>query len=156
MENTSAQNNVPQAQAVPSEAGLLQGDLLHGQPAPQESPVDKRFGFLFAVLSLAFAGMILANACFCVLLVWHTRILRAQLAQGRQTISRYHKLEEPIVRDLISKLDGYGLQNRDFEPILRKHAVLFPRLQQTNAPGTNVLQPSLAPQSFEPVRPNVK
>ncbi len=143
------------------------GDLPQTKPTVREpeeqkpsaapgAPEDPRFHLLYKVLSAAFAGMILDNLGLCVLLIWQTKLVRAQLTQSRQLIRRSQRLEEPLVKDILSKLDGYALANRDFVPILQKYPGLFPRFQPTTSapPATLSTSESILPPT--PALPTLK
>jgi hypothetical protein len=157
MEPVPSQGDLLHGPTPAPENPTLGGDLLHGPSAPLAgpTPMDRKLGGLCFTLTLAFAGLLLANLGFSVLLIWQTRLVRQQLAQGSQTLLHYQKTEEPLVRDLLSKLEGFGLQNRDYEPILKKHAVLFPRLQPSGSKLPGGVLPSgasVAPSALQPGR----
>jgi hypothetical protein len=136
----------------------LQADFLAAKPAPEPAapvpaatPEDKRFALVYLLLCGAFAGLVLVNFGLCLLLVYQTKLVRSQLAQNRQAISRYQRIEEPVVKDILNKLEGFGLQNRDYQPILQKYSLLFPRFQQgAMSPSGPPPSSSLAPAPLKP------
>lgn len=95
--------------------------------------MERKLNRLYTILSVAFAGLILTNLGVSGVFMWQTKQVRQQLDQNRRAIARYRALEEPVVTDALSKLESYGLQNRDYQPILQKYAPLFPRFQQQAA-----------------------
>ena len=94
---------------------------------------DQNFAAIYRMLTAVFAGLLLVNLGLWFLLSWQTRQVRAQLAQNRQAIARYHQVEEPVVKEVLNKLESFGLQNRDYQPLLQKYPGLFPRFQPTGA-----------------------
>ena len=103
-------------------------------PAPDS--VEHKFESLYRVLALAFVGVIVANVGLSFLLIWQTRITRGQLESSRQAISRFQRLEEPLVKEVVTKLDAFGLQYQDYQAVLRKYPGLFPRYQnEASGPG---------------------
>ncbi|MCX6903720.1 MAG: hypothetical protein NTW03_09640 [Verrucomicrobia bacterium] len=109
---------------------MPQGEPVSMQPT---DAADKNFAALYRMLTAVFAGLLLVNLGLWFLLSWQTKQVRAQLAQNRQAIARYHQVEEPVIKDMLNKLESFGLQNRDYQPLLQKYPGLFPRFQTTGA-----------------------
>ena len=143
MENKPPQGELadgPLQERVPQETPPA-----HASAAPAD-PAEARFRGLCLMLSAAFGGVLLLTAGLSVMLIWQTRLVRAQLTQSRQSISRFEKYDEPLMREITSKLESYGLQNRDYQPILQKYAVFFPRFRPaTNAPAGPAANTGLSP-----------
>lgn len=134
-----------------------QGDLLQGRlpETPADDNLEARLKFHYLLLCVAMIAGILVCGGVSFFLWWHTtRLVRPQLEQSRRAVANYHRVEEPLIKDIISKLDGYGLQNREFTNILQRYPALFPRYQRGPAaaaapavvPATSALPASsLAP-----------
>jgi hypothetical protein len=142
----------------------LQGDLPQGQPAtapattpPADGLQDQPSRSLYTLLSVGFAGVIMVNMGLCLLLVWQTRNIRNQLARDRQSIARFQRLEEPLVKDILGKLEAFGLQHRDYQLVLQKYGPLFPRFHPGatgGLPGATSSVPSVLPPGARPTGKN--
>jgi hypothetical protein len=119
------------------------------------SPAGDQSGLLYPMLSLALAGLVALSLGVTFVTWYQTRQVRRQLEQSRQAIAQYQRVEEPLVNDLLSKLEGFGLQNRDYLPILQKYAFLFPRIPQpASATPTKAQAISAAPAKTQIAPPN--
>ena len=118
-------------------------DLLERRPAaeaPGRQPADG-LNVFYGVLCVALTGMLHLSAGFSFLIWWQTRQVRQQVDQGKQALARYERIEMPMIKDVVTKLEAYGQQNRDFQPILQKYAYFFPKYKPQpagTAPKTSV------------------
>lgn len=139
-----------------------QGDLLRPTPASPApfAPLEAQLDLLYKVLFVAFAAVIVTNVAVTGVFIWQTKLVRQELDRNRRALAQYQRVQEPMVKDLISKLESYGLQNRDFQPLLQKYPVLFPRFadagsaapSKTPAPAPASV-PAKAPPAASPKGP---
>jgi hypothetical protein len=114
-------------------------------PPEASDPLDTRLRRFDTLLAAAFAGVILVN-CALILVFWYqTRLVRAQYAQKQQILSRYHLLEAPAVQEVLSKLETFSLQNRDYAALLRRYQVLYPHALPGNTPPKTTSPLTLPP-----------
>jgi hypothetical protein len=111
----------------------LQGDLLHEKPAqaPAADSTEIKLKPLYLMLAAGLAAVVLISLGLSGLLIWQSRLVHVQLTQGRQTIANYQRADEPLIKDILGKLASFAQQNRDYQPVLQKYPVFFPRAQQT-------------------------
>lgn len=126
------------------------GDLLHGSSSRDAAaaPVQAQLKPLYFMLCLAFAGLLLANLGVTGLFWWQTRLVRQQLDQNRKALAKYERVDEPRLKEVLNKLEAYGQQDAEYQPLLKKYQFLFPRLQQMNAAplsGMPIPGPTSAP-----------
>ena len=130
-----------------------QGDLLQPsqsveQPKPFAAPVaesvESKLDTFHSVLCVTIVALILTNLAVVGVFLWETKQVRQRLEQSRQLLARYHRLEEPLVKDVLTKLAGYSQQDHDFQAVLHKYPNLFGP-SAPPAPGTVPKTPALAP-----------
>lgn len=112
-----------------------QGDFLQPRfpTAANSAEVEGQLNRVYIVLALASAAVIISTIGLAFLLWYQTRIVRMQLAQNRHAIARYQRLEEPMINDVLSKLEHHSTQNRDYLNLIQKYTLLFPHLAQQPA-----------------------
>ena len=128
-----------------------QGDLLpSGQPQPFAAPapapdsVESKLDTLYSVLCVTIVGLILTNLAVIGVFLWETKQVRQRLDQSRQLLGRYQRLEEPLVKDVLTKLVGYSQQDHEFQAVLHKYPGLFGSAPPVGA-GAAGKTPALAP-----------
>lgn len=54
-------------------------------------------------------------------------LVRQQLDENSRVVADYHRVTEPRIRELLSKLEVFAAANRDFQPIFSKYVPSRPQ-----------------------------